>query len=322
MTNFRPYRNSDSPALAALWNRGTPEEAAARPLSVHEFDARVVGGVHFDAAGLIVAERDGKPVAFVHAGFGPQSLTDHPLALDPQMGTVAMLVLEPGSIDPDLEARLMREAEQYLRSRGASVIYAGGQFPVNPYYWGVYGGSEWAGILGTHAAFHRAVERAGYEPVSTTVLLEADLSLAETFDPRGVLIRRQTDIEVVEEAQPETWWHALAVGDYTLTTYRLLARGTRTELAHATTWDMEWFGRRDGLARIGMIDMEVHPDHRRKGYGRHIINEIIRVGRAKGAAALAVQTRATNSAGLSLYQSVGFFPVETATLYRAPGSLA
>ena len=38
---------------------------------MHELDTHALGTVNFDSAGLIVAERDGRIVGFVHAGFGP-----------------------------------------------------------------------------------------------------------------------------------------------------------------------------------------------------------------------------------------------------------
>src|SRR5258707_15143359 len=120
-----------------------------------------------------------------------------------------MLVADPG--DPGLEAGLLAEAERYLRRRGATVVYAGGQYPLNPYYWGVYGGSEWAGILGMHDSFHRAVIQGGFEPVSSTVLLEADLSRPEARDPRGFLIRRQTRLEVTEDVLPPSGGDELAI---------------------------------------------------------------------------------------------------------------
>lgn len=323
MTHFRPFRNTDTAALAALWNRGVLGSTVARPLSVHEFDARVVGGPLFDADGLIVAVRDGKPVGYAHAGFGPDAddlgPRPRPLRLSYALGTVAMLVVEPGD-DPETETGLLAEARRYLRRRGASVVYAGGQYPLNPFYWGIYGGSEWAGILATHAPFLRAVARAGFEAVSQTVLLEADLSGPEPrADPRGFLMRRQTRVEVVEDATPATWWQALAVGDFRPTTYRLVSKADETEYARASTWDMTWFGRRDGRARVGLIDMEVPPAHRRKGYGRQLVNEVLRLARAQATAAVAVQTPTTNAPALALYQSLGFEPVETSTLFRLPG---
>ena len=321
MTHFRPYRNADSPALAALWNRGAPGSASARPLSAHEFDRHVVGGPLFEAAGLIVAERDGKVVGYAHAGFGPDE-SGRPLQLGYELGTVGMLVVEPGADDNDeVASGLFAEAERYLRDRGAAVLYAGGQTPLNPFYWGVYGGSEWAGILADHAPFHRAAVRAGYEPVGSTVLLEADLAQAERFDPRGVLIKRQARISVDEDALPRTWWEALAVGDFRPTTHRLISKADDTELARATTWDMTWFGRADGRTRIGLFDMEVHPSYRRKGYGRHLVNEILRFARSHAVHAVSVQTPSTNPTALALYRATGFTSVDTATLYRKPGGL-
>lgn len=321
MTHFRPYRNSDSPALAALWNRGLSGPAVARPLTVHEFDLFVIGGPLFEAAGLVLAESDGAVVGFAHAGFGPANLDDPPLHLSRAMGTVAMLVVEPGRDAPDVENGLIAEAVRYLRRRGAEVVYAGGRLPLNPFYWGVYGGSEWSGILDSHASFGCAVRRAGFEPVGATVLLEADLSEPERRAPKGVLLRRQTRFEIEEEAFPASWWEALAIGDLGLTQYRLFSRPDDVELARATTWDMGRFGRGDGRARVGLCSLEVHEGHRRQGYGRLLVQEVMRSARVQAASVVAVQTVSTNSAALALYEASGFVPVESATLYRLPGGV-
>ena len=71
MIRFRPFRNSDPLALVGLWNQSVPDLGAVRPLRVHELDSHAFGAVCFDRAGLIVAERDGRIVGYVHAGFGP-----------------------------------------------------------------------------------------------------------------------------------------------------------------------------------------------------------------------------------------------------------
>ena len=178
MTRLRPFRNSDPPALVRLWNQAAPESAAVRPLRVHELDTHALGTVNFDAAGLIVAEREGRIVGFVHAGFGPDLPVERtpPFQLCRQMGTLAMLLIEPGLDQSGLAADLIMAGENYLREQGAKVFYAGGIFPLNPFYWGVYGGSEGSGVLSQHETFHRALVERGYEPAATTVLLEADLT--------------------------------------------------------------------------------------------------------------------------------------------------
>ena len=79
---------------------------------------------------------------------------------------------------------------------------------------------------------------------------------------------------------------------------------------------MQWFGRQDGRARLGLIQLEVAPEHRRKGYGRFLVGEVIRRARANLFAGVAVQTAASNQPALALYASLGFEPTDQATLYR------
>jgi ribosomal protein S18 acetylase RimI-like enzyme len=289
-------------------------------LSVHELDVHAFGSVIFEAAGLIVAEREGRIVGFVHAGFGPELpvAATRPLQLCYELGTVAMLLVEPGLDDPELASGLLTAAERYLHARGTQVIYAGSLFPLNPFYWGLYGGSEGAGILSGHQAFHRTLIALDYEPVGSTVLLAADLSKTEPREPRAAVIRRQTQCEWTEDALPAHWWEALALGEFALTRVRLLSKSDGAELARAATWDMCWFGRKDGSVRVGLIDLEVAPQHRRKGYGRFLVGEILRRARESLASAVEVQTASTNQPALALYASLGFEPIDHATLYRLP----
>jgi ribosomal protein S18 acetylase RimI-like enzyme len=320
---YRPYRNGDSPALADLWNRGLPDRGVVCPLNVHEFDALVMGKLGFEARGLIVAEREGRVVGFAHAGFGPRESLGPSHRFDPQLGTVAMLVTEPGTDDPELDRGLFLEAERYLRRRGATVFYAGAQYPLNPFYWGLYGGSEFSGILGRHTGFLRAADRAGYQPVATTILMEAELSRPEPRDPRTPLLRRQVRLEIEEDAMPAGWWESLAIGLFRPTAFRLLEKADDRPVARATTWDIAaGSGVCDGRSRLGLVDMEVEPARRRQGFGRLLVAEILRHARGQMADVVAVQTASTNAAALGLYHGLGFAQVETATLYRLPAELS
>jgi ribosomal protein S18 acetylase RimI-like enzyme len=316
---FRPFRNGDPPALVDLWNRGLPERGVVRPLNVHEFDALVIGKLGFEVPGLVVAERDGRILGFAHAGFGPVDPRGPSHKLDFELGTVAMMVLEPGLDDPEVERGLFLGAERYLRDRGAEVIYAGGQYPVNPFYWGLYGSSEFAGVLGAHTDFRRAAERAGYEPVAATVLLEADLARPEPRDPRAPVLRRQVRFDVMDDTLPSGWWEALAIGMFRPTTYRLLDKFDDHAIAYATTWDIAaGFAVGDGRSRTGMIGLEVEPAHRRKGFGRLLVSEVLRHARSQLADLVTAQTSAANEPALALYHLLGFEQVDTATLYRLP----
>jgi ribosomal protein S18 acetylase RimI-like enzyme len=92
-------------------------------------------------------------------------------------------------------------------------------------------------------------------------------------------------------------------------------------LARATTWDMDWFGRRDAKSRLGLLGVEVAPAHRRKGYGRFLVGEILRTARELAIGAVQVQTTATNLPALGLYQALGFQPIDQSTVYRLPAHL-
>jgi ribosomal protein S18 acetylase RimI-like enzyme len=318
LTRFRPFRNPDPPALTRLWNLAAPRIATAYPLRVHELDAHAWGLVTFDPAGLIVAERDDRIAGFVHAGFGPDLPLSpaEPFRLSCEVGTTAMLIVEPGPGEDDLARGLLAQSEDYLRSRGAQVLYAGTLYPVNPFYWGVYGGSEGSGILSGHEAFHRAAVARGYTPASSTVLLQADLAQTEPRDPRTPLIRRQTVLEFVEDALPPHWWQNLAIGEFPLTDVRLLAKSDGMVVARASTWEMRWFGRDDGRARTGLLDLQVPADHRRKGYARYLLGEVFRRARSNLVHLVEVQTSAENQPALALYYSMGFVPIDQATTYR------
>jgi ribosomal protein S18 acetylase RimI-like enzyme len=317
---FRAFRNGDPPALAELWNRGIPERGVVRPLNPHEFDEKILGRLHFEADGLILAEDEGQLVGFVHAGFGPESPAGPSHRIDRELGTIAMLVVDPGRDDPDIEGGLVFQAESYLAGRGAKVFYAGGQMELSSFYWGVYGGSECSGVLESHRHFNRAARNAGYEPVASTILLEADLSAPEFRDPKSAMVRRQTRLEVTEDAIPSNWWEASALGSAPMTRFRVVGKFDDRELARATTWDMAAFGRLDGKSRTGLIDVEVVEGERRKGFGRFLIGEVLRHCRGQWGEVVSVQTRSTNLPALALYESLGFDRTDVATLYRRPGS--
>ena len=173
-------------------------------------------------------------------------------------------------------------------------------------------------MLSGHQPFHGALAERGYQPALTTVLLEADLSVPEPRDPRGVLIRRQTQVEFQDDALPTHWWQCLALGDFQLMNVRLVSRSDGTLLGHAQAWDMSWFGRSDSHSRIGLISLDV--SGRSPPQGLRAVPGLgdLSPRRENHVDLVAVQTAATNGPALALYASLGFQRVEEATCFRLP----
>src|SRR5262249_35112350 len=122
---------------------------------------------------------------------------------------------------------------------------------------------------------------------------------------------------------PSGWWQAHALGLFRPTLFQLFDKSTNQLVATATTWDIaSGYGIADGRTRTGLIDVEVHPQHRRKGYGRHLVSEILKHVRARTTDVVCVQTSSLNAPALALYGSIGFDAVETVTLYRLPAELS
>jgi ribosomal protein S18 acetylase RimI-like enzyme len=320
LIRFRSYRNGDSPAIAALWSHHAPARNSVRLLSVHEYDGLVAGKLGFDRHGLVVAVDEDNVIGFAHAGFGPRELMGPSHALDTLMGTVAMLLVHPRDDAQAIAVALLEHTVAYLKGRGAQVVYAGGQHPLNPFFWGVYGGSEFAGILESHELFHAAAALQGFDPVATTVLFEASLSNPEPRDVRFVPVRRQFRVEIDEDSLMPSWWDALAIGQFHPTLLRLIDRQSGLCRASAWTWEIApGMAAEDRLSRTAMFNLEVHPEFRRRGLGRMLVVECFRHARDQRGDILCAQTASTNIAALQLYQSLGFQMVEHATLYRLRG---
>ena len=72
------------------------------------FERCVLSKPFFDADGLIVAERNGQVVGFVHCGFGPNSDRSD---LDYSKGIICILLTTPGDDKKDVCLGLIDRAE-------------------------------------------------------------------------------------------------------------------------------------------------------------------------------------------------------------------
>ena len=68
-----------------------------------------------------------------------------------------------------------------------------------------------------------------------------------------------------------------------------------------------------------MMNVAVHPEHRRQGIARMLINELVGALAKQGVHSLALEVRSSNAPAIALYEQLGFFQVgRRPNYYRNP----
>ncbi len=314
MIHFRAFRNTDPPAIAAIWRAQAGRPGVAQPVSVDLITQLVFSKPYFDRNGLILAFNDEQPVGFAHAGFGPNEARN---AIDTTMGVTCVVMTLPEWKDGEVAAGLLERCEQYLRERGSKVLYGGGIEPLNPFYTGLYGGSALPGVLETDREACKLFETHRYREIDRTVLLRRDLGDFEVpFGRRQMQLRRQMVVEVTSDALARDWWEACTLGDFDLTRFDMVSRAGGPAVATATFRAMEPFGRGGGGRRTGLLGLFVDPALRRRGLAVFLLSEAFRRFSRQGITVVESQTMQHNVHSLAVHQKLGFDQVGQGIVYR------
>jgi ribosomal protein S18 acetylase RimI-like enzyme len=70
-----------------------------------------------------------------------------------------------------------------------------------------------------------------------------------------------------------------------------------------------------GCPSLNVHDLAVRPEHRGRGVGRLLLEEIERRARARGSSKLTLEVHATNEQAIHLYRRFGFGPWDAHTLF-------
>ena len=314
MFQIRPFRNTDPPYLAEIWRSQPPQRGMAQPVNASMLELYVLSKQFFDPQGLLVATRDGLPIGFAHAGFG---CDDSCSQLDCGLGTTQILLVHHKEDDPAIADALIKASEEYQKSRGATVHYAGGVNPLNGFYLGLYGGSELPGILDSDQSQGAHFLRNNYEASSRIIVLQRELlRFRSSFSRDARKVRRDTELEQVFLPKARNWWEACISGPHDRIRYSLRRRSDRQEIASVIFWEIEPLAASWGIPTAGMIELQVDPELRRMKVATHLVSESLRHVQRRGAAMVEVQAMADNEAALGLYDSLGFKVVDHGTVFR------
>ena len=314
MITYRSFRNWDPPTLVALWNSSISGRGAAHSIEVADLDRLVFSKPYFDPRGITIAEDHGQPVGFVHAGFGANDQGQ----LCRDYGVVAMLVVTPTHRRRGIARELVRRAEEYLRTGGSTVIYAGSMHPLDPFYLGLYGGSELPGILKSDAAAHQLFQSLGYRAVDECLVLQLPLVRPLVLtDAKYRAWTRRVDFCVNPEPSAPDWWSACQYASLEHAYFELRLKEGGAVLARARGWEMYPLQKAWNSEAVGIVDVQVEEGYRGQGLGTYLMAQILKHYRENGLTLAEVQTMARNQAACRLYQRLGFQEVDRGVIYRA-----
>lgn len=313
--SFRHFRNSDPPAIVQVWNESLVNRGAHRLRAATLLELCVFSKPYFDPGGLILAEDDGKVVGFVHAGFAPSAAEN---CLDLERGVICMIAVRPSHRRQKIGSRLLQQAEQYLREVGAKQVTVGGLRPNNPFYFGVYGGSDSPGFLVSDPDAAPFLESQGYKAAETCLLLQRNLeNYQPAIDARFVALRRRYDTQLVAQPEIGSWWQSCVLGSFEPVEFRLLDKLSGIPAARALVWEMSSSRQPSPLA-AGIIDLQVRADVRRQGLAKMLVNQLLRYIQENAFKMAEVQIPESNSMSLALFRGLGFEQVDIGRSYQRP----
>lgn len=285
-----------------------------QPVSPDLLEQLLFAKLYFDYAGLILAFENELPVGFAHAAFGPNEQRS---AVSYDLGVTSIVVVRPDCAEAEVAAGLLERCEQYLRGRGAKVLYGGGAEPLNPFYLGLYGGSESPGVLDSDRVARELFQSHGYQEIQRTKIAQIGLSNFEAVIDRSQMqIRRQMLVEETIDYPTRTWWEACTIGEFDLTRFEMVPRVGGPPVASAMFRSMEQSGTNSAGRRSGLIEFHVDPAYRRRGYAVFLLSEVFRQFLRQGITTVEAQTMESNIPAINLYQKLGFKPIGEGSVFR------
>jgi ribosomal protein S18 acetylase RimI-like enzyme len=306
---YRTFKNSDPPRLAHVWNETFTGRGAVRLASSTPLERFVFSKPLFDPEGLFVAEEGENLVGFAHAALGPPDER-------PPAGVICLLGVLPSVQKHGIGTELLSRCEEYLRLRVAGPIYAGGRWPRNPFYMGLYGGGESPGFLRSDSLAEPFFLRHGYHVDHQVLVMQRPLEAPfKLFDPRFLTLRQRFDLRVDYPRTLRGWWRECVVGYLDPLEFVLVDRQSGQPAARTLIWDMEGFAQRWRRASVGILDFEVLPDYRRQGLGKLFLSYIMRQVQEQFFQLVELHLPESNAQARCFLEGLGFEHVDTGQVF-------
>lgn len=310
VVEYRTFRNTDTPRLVAVWNETFTQRGAPRLVNNSLLERYVLAKPIFDPKGLAVAVLDGKVVGWAHAGMSRNPFNAQPV------GVICLLGVRPPLRRQGIGSELLKRSEQYLRERGAQTLSAGGHWPNNPFYMGLYGGCESPGFLQSDALAEPFLAKHGYRIEQKIHVLQRKLDQPmKMFDPRFVPMRGRYDLQFGSPRRLMSGWHELVHGWVDPLQFVLHDKQTGGWVARTLVWEMDAFSFYWQRPTVGVFDFEVNPPYRRAGVGRYFLSLIMKYIQEQFFTLVEIQLEETNVPGQDFLRSLDFELVDTGQVF-------
>ena len=310
MIEYRSFRNSDPPQIAAIWNSQAPLRGRVAHVRPNLLAEHVFGKTYFDRDGLMLAILDGEPIGFAHAGFGPSAHHD---SLNPATGVISSLMTVDHPQATEAARGLLDQCERYLASRGAINLTAFGYQERCPFYLGLYGGAQMPGVLGDQEAVIATFLGAGYQQHDRTLILHRALDSGAIPIARSQhLLKRTYDIDAAINPPDPHWWSASTFGPFSRMQFDLLARADDSVCGQLLVWDMNPLAKSWSITSAGLVDMDISPSHLSLDTSRFFIAEVSRYLYRRAISLLEVQHSAKDEKAATIFADLGFQQVDEA----------
>jgi len=315
---YRNFRNHDPPRLLTLWNESGLGRGAATGISLDLLDRLLFSQPYFDRRGLLVACDGQRLVGMAHAGFG---CDQDQAGISHDEGVICQLVVHPDVRRQGVGRELITRSQQYLTDLGATSIHAGPGPGRDPFYCGLYGGSESAGFLATDDTANSFLAACGFEPSQHFAIYQRPLvaETAEAVDYKSSQWKRKSTLEIAAQRNGGSWWWNTRIGRLDYVRFRLLSKNDNELLASLTLVGLDQYAQKWTTRAIGLTDIHVVEHHRRQGLGRLLVTETLRRLKQESINLIETHTTEGDVALAGLLGACGFQRVDAGIQYQATG---
>lgn len=318
MIEYRPFLNTDPPAIVDIWNRQPPIRSQVAIITSNLLEQHVFSKQYFDRQGMFLAiDQSGdqpRPLGFVHASF---SVTDELNDVKHAVGIISQLKTVEHERQSEVSAELLRLACNYLSDRGATEVHVGSEFPKAPFYLGLYGGSRIPGVMAADKTTLHSFLAADFEPLDKICVLERQLGNFRTIVDRNQMkLRRQYVISADGDPIERSWWESCTLGDADRDRFTVASKTSPDECGTVSYWDMEPMASQWGSPAKGLYDLAVSSDLRRTGMATFLVGESLRRMMQNGVGLVEAQARQSDEASMGVFHKLGFEQVAEGMLMR------